>query len=93
MSDSHITSAILKLFECFLLDFWVDENDSKIRLRSDDDEEVPNELHSDKFTNHLQMLFQFSLVWAAGLFEVHNLLSWLTILFPKLLGLINPQAF
>ena len=66
MSDSHITHAILKLYECFLLDFWVDETDSKIRLRTDDEDEAPNELHSDKYTNHLQMLFQFSLVWAAG---------------------------
>lgn len=66
MSDSHITSAVLKLYECFLLDYWVDETDSKIKIRSDEDDDVPNELHSDKFSHRLLMVFQFSLVWAAG---------------------------
>lgn len=68
MSDSHITSAILQLYECFLRDFWVEETESKIRLGSEEEEETPNELHSDKCSNHLLMLFQFSLVWAAGKF-------------------------
>jgi len=67
MSDSHITSAILKLYESFLLDFWIDESETKVKVRADEEEEAPkSELHSDKYTNHLQMLFQFSLVWAAG---------------------------
>ena len=66
MSNSHITHAILKLFECFITEFWVDESDSKIKMRANDEDEAPNEMHSDKFTQHLQMLFEFSLVWAAG---------------------------
>ena len=81
MSDSHITHAILKLYECFLLEFWVDETDSKIRLGSEEEEETPNEMHSDKYTNHLQMLFQFSLVWAAGRDQVCRLFLTLHYVF------------
>ena len=51
-------------------------------MSGDEEEPVPNELHSDKFSNHLIMLFQFSVVWAAG--QSFPLFPFPTLPFPTL---------
>ena len=49
----------------------VDEDSSNKKVQIDGDEEVASvDLHSDKYTNNLLMLLQFSIVWATGIYVV-----------------------